>query len=167
MQRTVDGDIAEIEPDDPVVAADRLLGDGVEDAGGDPLVASLAHGGVRHPVPAEALGVLPRAARRQPHEDHLEAVPVRRAGPVTAQRVLVDRDRDQRLDGCPDSIEHFGVDPLVVVVECTRHHSRDNPTTGGWSLLRANTQVRAPRLRGPPGLKWVCYSGERRSSVML
>jgi len=110
VQRPVDSDVGQVEPDDPVIGLRRLLGDGVEDAGGEPLVASLTHRGVRHLVAAQPLGVLPRASRRQPHEHHLEAIPVRRARPVTAKRVLVDEPRHERLDRRPHSIEHFRVE---------------------------------------------------------
>lgn len=63
VQRSVDGDVAEVEPDDPVIGAHCLCCDGVEDPCGEPFVASLAHCGIGHLIPAETLGVLPRAAR--------------------------------------------------------------------------------------------------------
>ncbi len=110
MQRLVERDVGEVEPDDPVIRAHRLLGDGVEDAGREPLVASLAHGGVGDLVGAKAFRVFPRTARGEPHEHHLEAVPVRRAGTVAAERVLIGNEGDERLDSRPDRIEHFGVE---------------------------------------------------------
>ena len=53
--------------------------------------------------------------------------------------------RQQRPDGPPDSIEHLRLQRahndrnlhLVVVGWCTRKFTRDNPTTGGWSPIRA------------------------------
>ncbi len=56
-------------------------------------------------------------------------------------------------DRRPDGIHHFGFKRahdigdlhLVVVVGCTRYQNRDNPTTGGWSPIRA-----APKWLGSP-----------------
>ncbi len=110
VQRTVDGDVGEIEADDPVVGRCRLLRDGVEDAGSEPFVAPLPRRGVGDPVAAEPLGVLPRATRGEPDEHHREAVPVRGPGPVTSERVRLDQGWDERFDGRPDGIEHFGVE---------------------------------------------------------
>ena len=108
--------------------------------GGDPLVASLAHGGVGDLVGAEAFSVIPRTPRRKANEHDFEAVPVRTAGPVAAQRVGLGRYRHQRLDACPRRIEHFGVQRAHDVTGpplsgrsliAPRHHRRDNQATSG------------------------------------
>jgi len=65
---------------------------------------------------------------------------------VAAERVLVDKGRDERFDGRPDSIEHFGVE---------RAHD------GGdlhWSLVVGQ----APRLsRGHTDDRWMVYLREK------
>ena len=73
-QAAVDGDVGEVEPDDLVITADRLAGDGVEDAQFHPLVAPLARGRVGDHTSTEALRVLPGASDDEPDEHHLEAV---------------------------------------------------------------------------------------------
>ena len=71
---------------------------------------ALPRRGIGNPVPAEAFRVLPRTARREPHENHIQAVPVQGTRPATPQRMGLDQRRDERLEGCPDGIEHFGVE---------------------------------------------------------
>ena len=77
VHRPVDGHLAHVETDDLVVATDCLVGDGVEDSGTDPLVASFPSGGVRDHPCRQVLGVLPRTARDETDKHHLETGPVR------------------------------------------------------------------------------------------
>ena len=65
--------------------------------------------GVRNLVAAEVFRVLPGASCDKTHEDHFEAVPVAFASPVPAERMLVDRDRDDRFDPFPNDVFYFPV----------------------------------------------------------
>ena len=130
VQAAVDGDVGKIQADDPVVAADRFGGDVVEHAGFDPLVTPVAHRGVRHLVRTQPFGVLPRAAGDEPHDHDLEAVPIRSALAMTAQRVGIDSHRQQRLDRRPDGVLH-------IRVQCT--HDGGGPSTR--SMLGNSTPI--------------------------
>jgi hypothetical protein len=59
VRRSVDCPLGDVEADDLVVDGDRLSDEGVEHAGGDPLVTAGPDGGVGHLVPAETLAALP------------------------------------------------------------------------------------------------------------
>jgi len=60
--------------------------------------------------PAQPLRVLPRAARREPDEHDLEAVPVRLASSVPAEGVVIDGHGDEGFDRLPDNGFHFRVE---------------------------------------------------------
>ena len=109
MQASVDGDLPQIEADDPVVGREPLLDHRINDARRDPLVTSVPRRRVGDLVVTQPLGVFQRTARRQPHDDHRDAVAVGRSSPVHPERVRVDWERDQWLEGLPDGVSHFGV----------------------------------------------------------
>ena len=69
---TVDGDVAEIEPDDAVVAGQGLIDQTVEHPGLEPLGAAAPQRRLRSL--AEPTGHIPRAAGDQPEQDRFEAV---------------------------------------------------------------------------------------------
>jgi hypothetical protein len=105
----VDGAVAEVEVDDPVIGRQRFGGQGVEHAGCEPLVAATAHGRVGHGAAEEPFGIDPRAAGDEADQDAFEAHPVWHAGAVTTERVPIDRrPRQQALHGLPDGIDHLG-----------------------------------------------------------
>jgi len=87
VQRTIEGHIVEIEPDDPVERGERFGLERVEHPGVDPLVAAPSQGRVGHLVIEDRFDVDPRRSGHQADEDPSEAQPVRHAGPVTAEWV--------------------------------------------------------------------------------
>jgi hypothetical protein len=119
VQAPVDGDLGEIESDDLVVGPQRLFVELVEDPSGDPLVAACPQCRVGHRGAVQALCVLPRAACRQSDDDGVEALPVGDPRAVTTERVAFDGDGDERLDGGPHGISHFGFERA--------HDGRDPP----------------------------------------
>jgi hypothetical protein len=68
VQRSIDGDVGQIETDDPVEGGERLGLQLVEHSRRDPLVASSAQRGVRHSMLQDRFDVNPRRARRQPNQ---------------------------------------------------------------------------------------------------
>ena len=60
MHAAVDGDLTQVEADDPVERGDRFSVDLVEDASGDPLVAAGAQCGVGDLEVEDRFDVLPR-----------------------------------------------------------------------------------------------------------
>ena len=120
MQAAVHSDVGQVEADDPVVSGDRLVRDGIEDPSSDPLVASLAYGRVGDLVATHPLCVLPRAARHEPDEHHLEAIPVGCTWPVTTERVRVDGHGHERFDRLPDGVFDFRVEARMMVGTSTR-----------------------------------------------
>ncbi len=100
-----------------------------------------------YPVAGETLGVNPGAPSDESDQDGVEAAPVRRLGPVTAEWVLIGPEGwQQRLRRRPDGLSHFRVQsahdkelpaPWSLGLGRTRHQNRATPTTGGWSSNRA------------------------------
>jgi len=87
----VDGTLAEIEADDPVIAGDGFGGETFEHARGDPFVAAIPQRRIRHSVAQEALDIDPGAAGHEPDQDAFEADPVRdprSMTPTDAHRLL-------------------------------------------------------------------------------
>jgi len=104
----VDGTLAEIEADDPVIAGDGFGGETFEHARGDPFVAAIPQRRIRHSVAQEALDIDPGAAGHEPDQDAFEADPVRDPRSMTPQRMLIDSwARQQRLHRRPHRIYHF------------------------------------------------------------
>jgi len=101
---TVNGDLAEIEPDDAVVAGQGLIDQTVEHPSLQPLVAPAPQRRFRSL--AKATGHIPRAASDQPEQDRFEAVPVRKAATVTPERMLIDHHRQPRRDRCPHDVDN-------------------------------------------------------------
>ena len=138
----VDARLGEVEPDDAVIAGDRLGDDGVVEAGRKSLVTARPGGRVRDDVAAEPLGVLPRTPRRKTHDHHPEAVSITGSRAVTTEGVAVVMGREQLLDRRPDGIEHFGVERAHDGGDLrwssggvsTRQSSWAFTATGGWSL---------------------------------
>ena len=94
VQAAVDGNLGEVQADDLVVAGDGFFDQFVEDAGGQPLGAPVAQGGLAGLT--EPGRDVPGAAGDEPGQDAVEAVPVRDARPVAAQWVVVGRARPGR-----------------------------------------------------------------------
>ena len=78
----VDAHVIEIESHDPVIGSDRFGRDQLEHPSSDPLVAARPQRRVRHLPSQQRLRALPRAARRQAHQDPPKAQPVRYPGPM-------------------------------------------------------------------------------------
>jgi len=106
VERPPDCGLAEIEADHLVVGLLRQL---VEDPRIRPIVTSCPQCRMRYRVAGQALRVFPRAPDRESDHDPLEADPLWTPITVTAQRVGLERLRDEWLDGCPDSVFHFGI----------------------------------------------------------
>jgi len=73
VQRAVEGDVGEVEPDHRVVAVEGLLEDLVPQPRSDPLVATSSHRRVGHLAPTQALRIL-------------EGEPVARRTTITSQQ---------------------------------------------------------------------------------
>ena len=151
VQRAVDRDVGEVEPDHLVEGTDGFFDQAREGAGGHPLVAPAPQGGLA-PF-AEAPGHVPTAPGDQAEQDGLEAVAVREAGPVTAQR-MVGFSLFGQVGGKrrPDGIDDDGV-------EC-----KHGTSTGslGWD----DSRIMSVRAQQPvdlsPGERWSTPAATRR-----
>ncbi len=103
----VDAHVIEIESHDPVIGSDRFGRNQLEHPSSDPLVATGPQRRVRHLPSQQRLRGLPRAARRQTHQDPLKAQPVRYPGPIPPAKVTNRPHPQQRLDRRPDHIHHL------------------------------------------------------------
>ena len=81
---------------------------------------------------------------------------------MAAKRVGPHTGGKQRVDGSPNSIEHFWIErahdkgrpPLVVGLDRTQHHSWAATATGGWSSsapIRAASKELSPALNRQVG----------------
>jgi len=86
VQRAVDRDVGEVEPDHLVETSDGFFDQSLVGTGGHPLVASAPQG--RFASFAEPSGHVPTAPGDQSKEDGLKAVTISEAGTVTAQRMV-------------------------------------------------------------------------------
>jgi hypothetical protein len=150
--RAVQAHLGQVELDDAVIGGQRLGGERLEHPSGDPLVTAAPQRRVRDAPAHERFDVDPGAPGDQSDEDPLEAHPVRNARPMAAQRVGIDGHGNQRLEGLPDGISHFGVERahddgdlhLVVVVgmhpasKPGHHHDR-------WMVLISALSARPLR----------------------
>jgi len=107
VQRPIERDVLEIEADDPVERGEGFGLEGLEDAGGDPLVPAGAQGRVGDLVVEDRFDVDPRRTRDQPDQQAPEAQPARDAWAVTTKRMAAIRRREQRLDRRPDRIDYL------------------------------------------------------------
>jgi len=158
VERAVDRDLGQVEPDDLVVAIDGLKGDCAEHPGLDPLITPLACRRVGDDPAGEALGVLPTAAGDQAHEHHVEAGPVRGPRSVTSQRVGIETFREQRFYSCPDRISHFGVkgahdggDLHLVVGRWVHPTAQSGQPDDRWMVT--HFKVRIPWSLGRPPIR--------------
>jgi hypothetical protein len=140
VQRSIDGDLGQIETDDPVESGERLGLQLVEHSRRDPLVASSAQRRVWHPMFQDRFDVDPWSTGCQPNQQSPQAQPVRHPPPVAAQRVIIDGLGQYRLDGRPHGVDDVGLEcdhvsdlPGRLALGRTRHENRANPPTGGWS----------------------------------
>ena len=110
VQRAVEGHVVEVEADDPVECGERRVLELVEHPGIDPLVASGSQGRVGDLVVEDRFDVHPRRPGHEPDEQTPQAQPVRDPRPMAAEPVRPIRRWKQRLDRCPDGIEHLGLE---------------------------------------------------------
>ena len=87
VQRPVEGDVVEVEADDPIERGERFGLERLEHAGGDPLIASCSQGGVRDLVFEDRFDVDPRRTGHQANQQASEAEPVRCLRAVAAEGV--------------------------------------------------------------------------------
>ena len=107
MKRAVDRDLAEVESDHAVIGMQRLGDEGVEDPGCEPLVASSSKR--RLPAFAEAARDVPAATGDEAEQDRLEAVAVRYAPAVAAERMSLLLACGQVTgNGLPDRFHNVG-----------------------------------------------------------
>jgi hypothetical protein len=108
VQRPVERDVVEIQSDDPIERAERLVLELLEHPRVDPLVAPGPQRRVRHPMLEDRLDIDPRRAGHQPDHDPAETQPVRSPRAMTPQRMVIDCGRQQRLERRPENLHHFG-----------------------------------------------------------
>lgn len=87
MKGSVERDVLQAEPDDPVERSDGFALEGFEHTGCDPLIAPRSQGGVGDPVLEDRFDVDPGGAGHEPDEDPPEAQSVGHSWAVTAQRM--------------------------------------------------------------------------------
>ena len=109
MDRPVHRGLRQVEAHDAVIGAQSLIGQRVEHPRVGPLVAARPQSSVRRLVGYQALRGDPRASRDQPDHDPLKAHPVRDPRIVTAQRMIITTNRQQRLRRRPHRIHHLRV----------------------------------------------------------
>jgi hypothetical protein len=124
VQRAIQGDIVEVEADDPVEGGKCLGLELLEHACMDPFITSSAQGGVGHLVVKDCLDIDPRRPRDQADRDPSEAQPIRHARPVASEGVGPAGGGQERLDRLPDDIHDFGL-------ECTHDDGEVLPQVVG------------------------------------
>jgi hypothetical protein len=124
VQRAIQGDIVEVEADDPVEGGKCLGLELLEHACMDPFITSSAQGGVGHLVVKDCLDIDPRRPRDQADHDPSEAQPIRHARPVASEAVGPAGGGQERLDRLPDDIPDFGL-------ECTHDDGEVLPQVVG------------------------------------
>jgi hypothetical protein len=106
----VDTDLGQVESDDAVERDERFVFQLLEHACRDPLVTAGSQRRVRHLMLQNRFDIDPRATGGEPDQDPSEAQPVRHPRAVTAQRMLVDARRQERLDRGPHRVHHLGLE---------------------------------------------------------
>jgi hypothetical protein len=107
VKRAVDRDLAEAEADHAVVGMQRLGDKGVKDPGHEPFVASASQ--CRLPAFAEAARDVPAATGDEAEQDRLEAVAIRHAPAVAAERMRLLLAFGQVAGNClPDRFHNVG-----------------------------------------------------------
>ena len=133
MERAIERHLGEVEADDPVIRANGVIPEPIEYAGHDPFIPAGPQRGVGNPVLEYRFDADPRATSDQTDEDSPKTQSVRNPWPVTTQRVTLASRWDQRLDGGPNGIYHFGF-------KCA-HDVGDLHLVVGWN---------APRIKSGP-----------------
>ena len=107
MKRAVDRDLAEVESDHAVIGMQRLGDEGVEDPGHEPFIAPTTQR--RLPTSAEAACDVPAAPGDEAEQDRLEAVAIRHAPAVAAERMSLLLAFGQVTGDClPDRFHNVG-----------------------------------------------------------
>ena len=98
-------------------------------------------------------------------------------GSVTAERVIVDRGREAaarspaqmtRPPRDPERVHDASASTGRWVGECTRHQTRDTPTTGGWPAAELPIALGLLLLYpAPPGLLGGALVAERKATYVL
>ena len=106
--------VTEVEPDDLVVGGHCLFDQGTKTPAASHSSRRSARW-CRKPEAHKASASSQVHPVTQADEDPLEADPIGRSRPMTTQRVGLDIRRDQGLDGRPDGIDYFGLEPRMMM----------------------------------------------------